>query len=889
MRRLKMLMTSGARFLFALVLILIPAMSWAGRGPAAKTQEDRMSSSGRRAAKIRATIESGKGMRHITAAAGDNCNNEPECEGEDEEDEDAAAGGQAEVSISVDSTGQHIVVGFNDTRGFALNPVRVSGFMYSDDGGVTFIDGGQLPSAPTGSIGATLLPQVVGDPEIKYLGGCNFVYFSILVKKFSATTAAQTMGVHRSFDCGHTWEGPFEVTTATNPNGLTTGTGGPRDAADKEFADADPETGRVMLSWSNFTPVSPGGVEISTTYSDNILTATPPTWSTRQVVAATAVDGQSSVPRFARGSANAYTVWRRFPFPGTFFGFGNTIGFSRSTDNGASWSAPIDLSPEFFTMDQVLGNDRVNTSPSLAVDTSSSPHAGNVYVVYADNDNHDGSDVVFQKSTDGGATFSAPVRLDSRPGDDRAQWFPWVTVDAHTGRIWVYYDDQGIATTGHRSEITATFSDDGGAHWSPPVPLTDRPFKAGWGNDTGQPNLGDYNQAVAQDGTLFAAFGVAFRPVLGFVDGQPTSASMNTPDIDFRRVEENGAVHPATQPIDTIPVHIVTVAAADGGGNGFIDRNETVNLKITLRNYDTNPLSSRNVLGTTARISTTTPGVTVTQDQSPYPNMSPGDLSTNKKDYVLQTSASFVPGTPIELILTVRSNAHGDATLLHTLFTGTPVATTLFSENFNSVVAPALPAGWVTSHGGGANVVPWRTSSTFCGTTSNGAFHQNANDGGGNTRFERLFSPAIVVPAGAEYVTIDFDVCYDAEDDPNFNILAYDGFLLRVTDLTPGRLLRSELVEAFEDEFTTGSFDHYPKHFPRNSSAAYFQDMSAWSGDSQGMKHVRMRLPGMAASTVQLRFEYAQDVGGICSDVRPGHTCGVFFDNVVVKSVVSAP
>src|SRR6185436_18341615 len=104
----------------------------------------------------------------------------------------------------------------------------------------------------------------------------------------------------------------------------------------------------------------------------------------------------------------------------------------------------------------------------------------------------------------------------------------------------------------------------------------------------------------------------------------------------------------------------------------------------------------------------------------------------------------------------------------------------------------------------------------------------NANDGGGNTRFERLFSPLIVIPPGAEYVTIYFDVCYDAEDDPNFNILAYDGFLLRVTDFTPGRLLRSELVEAFEDEFTTGSFEHYPKHFPRNSSAAYFQDMSAW-------------------------------------------------------------
>ena len=186
-------------------------------------------------------------------------------------------------------------------------------------------------------------------------------------------------------------------------------------------------------------------------------------------------------------------------------------------------------------------------------------------------------------------------------------------------------------------------------------------------------------------------------------------------------------------------------------------------------------------------------------------------------------------------------------------------------------------------------MVPWTTSSTFCGTSSNAAFHVNANDAPDPTRFERLFSPAFNVPANAEYVTIDFDVCYDTEDDPNFNIQAYDGLLLRVTDLTPGRLLRSVLVEAFQDEFTTGNFEGYPKHFPRNSNPAYFQDMSAWSGDSQGFRHVHLRLPGMAGSSAQLRFEYTQDAAGTCTLVRPGHACGVLVDNIVVKSVVSAP
>jgi hypothetical protein len=133
------------------------------------------------------------------------------------------------------------------------------------------------------------------------------------------------------------------------------------------------------------------------------------------------------------------------------------------------------------------------------------------------------------------------------------------------------------------------------------------------------------------------------------------------------------------------------------------------------------------------------------------------------------------------------------------------------------------------------------------------------------------------------------DVCYDTEDDPNFNILAYDGFLLRVTDQTTGRILRSVLVEAAEDAFTTGASFHYPKHFPRSSNTAYFEDMSAWAGDSGGWKHVRVRMPGMAGSTAQLRFEFTQDLVGVCTDIRPGHACGVAVDNIVVSSVRSKP
>ncbi len=71
--------------------------------------------------------------------------------------------------------------------------------------------------------------------------------------------------------------------------------------------------------------------------------------------------------------------------------------------------------------------------------------------------------------------------------------------------------------------------------------------------------------------------------------------------------------------------------------------------------------------------------------------------------------------------------------------------------------------------------------------------------------------------------------------------------------------MRSVLVEAFADEFTTDGFKHFPKHLPRNGNPAYLQDMSVWAGDSEGAQHVRLRLPGMAGTTAQLRFEFTQD------------------------------
>jgi hypothetical protein len=343
----------------------------------------------------------------------------------------------------------------------------------------------------------------------------------------------------------------------------------------------------------------------------------------------------------------------------------------------------------------------------------------------------------------------------------------------------------------------------------------------------------------------------------------------------------------------------------ESGGNGIVDSGDIVAYTFPLTNYVTNPATSPDkYTGISARLSSATPGVTVLEDKQNYPNIAAGDTQSNREPFLLFVSPDFVPGTPIELSLEVKTS-HGSAELVYSQPTGTPVATTLLSENFDEVTPGKLPAGWTAAHGGGTNTVPWTTNNTFCGTTSNAAFHQDAIDNGARnpTRFERLFSPSFAVPANSQYVTLDMDVCYDTEDDPLESVLAYDGFTVRVTDLTTGHVLRSVFPEAFEESFTTDGFLFFPKFLPRNSNSNYFQDISAWAGSSGGRhfdntaglflhnpptpQHVHMKLPGMAGVTSQLRFEYTQDSAGTCLDVGGGPVCGVQVDNIVVQSVVT--
>jgi hypothetical protein len=86
--------------------------------------------------------------------------------------------------------------------------------------------------------------------------------------------------------------------------------------------------------------------------------------------------------------------------------------------------------------------------------------------------------------------------------------------------------------------------------------------------------------------------------------------------------------------------------APNGNNNGIVNSNECVSLNVTLKNN-----GCANETATSATMTTSTAGVTVTQGSSAYPDLVIDASGVNATPFKIQTSNSFVCGTTISLTL----------------------------------------------------------------------------------------------------------------------------------------------------------------------------------------------------------------------------------------------
>lgn len=210
---------------------------------------------------------------------------------------------------------------------------------------------------------------------------------------------------------------------------------------------------------------------------------------------------------------------------GEVFGFWPTttnrkILVVKSTDGGATYGTPVQIATTYDGYD--IGVPSFNSRRALIYVSGGAYKTASKNLVYASwvdlsgdtgctaAANEPGSSVAstcktrvwFSRSLDGGATWTAPVRINHQAGLND-QFNQWLAVDETTGVLSIMYSDTVDDATRKASHIYYQNSTDDGATWGTPVKITTASTdETTAGADSGN-QYGDYNGMSAYAGVFF--------------------------------------------------------------------------------------------------------------------------------------------------------------------------------------------------------------------------------------------------------------------------------------------------------------------------------------------------------------------------------------------------
>ena len=180
----------------------------------------------------------------------------------------------------------------------------------------------------------------------------------------------------------------------------------------------------------------------------------------------------------------------------------NDIMFTASRDGGKTFSrarAVIHTAPIMFAIETL---DRANGFPQIAVD----PKSSLIYVTWSDYRNGD-LDVFLASSTDKGKHWTAPVRVNDDPVHDGAeQFFQWLAVDPVDGSVNVMFYDRRRDPNNRKQIVVLARSNDSGRTFSN-YAWTEEPFEAGG------VFFGDYSGLAAYGGRVYGVWTEKPAPV----------------------------------------------------------------------------------------------------------------------------------------------------------------------------------------------------------------------------------------------------------------------------------------------------------------------------------------------------------------------------------------
>jgi hypothetical protein len=368
----------------------------------------------------------------------------------------------------------------------AVNPVNANNLVAAWIGGIaqanvaaSSFDGGQtwqqVPLPLTSCAGGTY--TFCADPWLAFAPNGDLYVISLGAFSFSSVYTA----VMKSRDGGLHWSAPVIIDTAAS-------------SPDKTTITADPSDSRyVYAAWVRQPVKNRTTVAFSRTTDGGL------TWEPARAILTTSPGQQAFNPQVVvlPDGTLVEIFYSQFAKPNQAV---TQIGLElmRSSDHGLTWSAPLpgpamqtilrtDGSGYTVTVDPDTGQLVLDTTdPSFAVDNSS----GNLYAVWEDGrfSNFQYNDIAFSMSSDGGFTWSSPIRINQTPLNipplDRQAFMPVIAVAAN-GTIGVtYYDfrfntpDPGLPTDYwmvrcHPSPGTSPADP---SNWGNEVRLTDNSF-----------------------------------------------------------------------------------------------------------------------------------------------------------------------------------------------------------------------------------------------------------------------------------------------------------------------------------------------------------------------------------------------------------------------------
>ncbi|HEX2184035.1 MAG TPA: sialidase family protein [Chloroflexota bacterium] len=440
-----------------------------------------------------------------------------------EQDFVSRLGGMTQNEPSVAWCGASAVIGFNDSSSFArklLGPISTSnnfsslGWSRSADAGATFPTTGTLVPDPLPA--GIAFRDLLGRPVVGCSSSTTFYYASFAIDS-DPSGIATGVAISRSADGGQTWGGAVMAV---------------RKSLGGHFLDSP---------WLAVAPgPTPGSDVLHVTYVDLDFTgaACPnrgfrmaleyvrsvdggATWGAPVVIeAGCGFAALPEAPQVRAGLGNdVFVAWERFGLMGS-----REIRLSKSTDGGSSFGPAMVVGPVTPVGDgwRLQGQFRASFNlHGLAVDRSTGPHRGTVYLAWHDGRNlsrpdplsfvqcqaapvpgYCFGDILVARSVDGGATWLAPVRVNDDPITLAAdQFMPALAVDP-TGKVFAFFYDRRRDARNWWIDAYLASSTDGGLTWTnTQVTQTSFPPLTGWQDIFMSPSsLGEY-VGIAADTT----------------------------------------------------------------------------------------------------------------------------------------------------------------------------------------------------------------------------------------------------------------------------------------------------------------------------------------------------------------------------------------------------